>query len=63
MLFSSSFNIVLIFLLWQYVDEVIIGTPSTTNKDLLDHFKVNVVVQGMTHIYPVTDGSDPYEVR
>ncbi|XP_071796948.1 ethanolamine-phosphate cytidylyltransferase-like [Asterias amurensis] len=45
----------------RYVDEVIIGTPSTTNKDLLDHFKVNVVVQGMTHIYPVTDGSDPYE--
>ncbi|XP_022092473.1 ethanolamine-phosphate cytidylyltransferase-like [Acanthaster planci] len=45
----------------RYVDEVVIGAPSVTTGELLDHFKVNLVVQGMTHIHPVADGIDPYE--
>ncbi|XP_038064216.1 ethanolamine-phosphate cytidylyltransferase-like isoform X2 [Patiria miniata] len=45
----------------RYVDEVVIGAPPEITGDLLDHFKVNVVVQGMTHIQPVADGVDPYE--
>lgn len=47
---------------WQYVDEVVIGAPYIVTKDLLDHFRVDVVVHGYTSVAPAVDGSDPYEV-
>uniref|UniRef100_A0AAX7VZE1 ethanolamine-phosphate cytidylyltransferase n=1 Tax=Astatotilapia calliptera TaxID=8154 RepID=A0AAX7VZE1_ASTCA len=44
----------------QYVSEVVIGAPFAVTKDLLDHFKVDLVCHGKTEIYPDKDGSDPY---
>ena len=46
----------------KYVDEVVIGAPFKVNKDLLDHFKVDIVVHGKTGVAPDIDGTDPYEV-
>nr|XP_054763001.1 ethanolamine-phosphate cytidylyltransferase-like isoform X1 [Lytechinus pictus] len=45
----------------RYVDEVVIGAPYRVTSELLDHFDVDVVVQGKTEIHPGADGSDPYE--
>uniref|UniRef100_A0A8C5B9F2 ethanolamine-phosphate cytidylyltransferase n=1 Tax=Gadus morhua TaxID=8049 RepID=A0A8C5B9F2_GADMO len=44
----------------RYVSEVVIGAPFEVTKDLLDHFKVDLVCHGKTNIYPCTDGMDPY---
>ncbi|KAF3846315.1 hypothetical protein F7725_003393, partial [Dissostichus mawsoni] len=44
----------------RYVSEVVIGAPFAVTKDLLDHFKVDLVCHGKTVIYPDKDGSDPY---
>ncbi|KAM3864499.1 ethanolamine-phosphate cytidylyltransferase-like isoform 2-T2 [Diretmus argenteus] len=44
----------------RYVSEVVIGAPFAVTKDLLDHFKVDLVCHGKTEIYPDKDGSDPY---
>nr|XP_020476610.1 ethanolamine-phosphate cytidylyltransferase-like isoform X2 [Monopterus albus] len=44
----------------RYVSEVVIGAPFAVTKDLLDHFKVDLVCHGKTEIYPNKDGSDPY---
>uniref|UniRef100_A0A672YIE3 ethanolamine-phosphate cytidylyltransferase n=1 Tax=Sphaeramia orbicularis TaxID=375764 RepID=A0A672YIE3_9TELE len=44
----------------SYVSEVVIGAPFAVTKDLLDHFKVDLVCHGKTEIYPDKDGSDPY---
>ena len=46
----------------QYVDEVVIGAPYSVTKELIDHFKIDVVVHGKTEVMPDTDGSDPYAV-
>lgn len=48
-----------LFLL-QYVSEVVIGAPYSVTKDLMEHFKVDVVCHGKTHISLDYDGSDPY---
>ncbi|XP_063075909.1 ethanolamine-phosphate cytidylyltransferase [Engraulis encrasicolus] len=46
----------------RYVSEVVIGAPYTVNKDLLDHFKVDIVCHGKTDVLPDRDGTDPYDV-
>lgn len=46
----------------KYVSEVVIGAPYSVTQDLLDYFKVNLVVHGETDILPDEDGKDPYEV-
>lgn len=47
----------------KYVDEVVIGAPYAVTKELMDHFKVDIVVHGKTEVCPDLDGSDPYAVR
>uniref|UniRef100_A0A667ZNK5 ethanolamine-phosphate cytidylyltransferase n=1 Tax=Myripristis murdjan TaxID=586833 RepID=A0A667ZNK5_9TELE len=44
----------------RYVSEVVIGAPYAVGKDLLDHFKVDLVCHGKTEVFPDKDGSDPY---
>lgn len=46
----------------KYVDEVVIGAPYKVTKELMDHFKVDLVCHGNTYVLPDTDGTDPYEV-
>uniref|UniRef100_A0A672NTC2 ethanolamine-phosphate cytidylyltransferase n=1 Tax=Sinocyclocheilus grahami TaxID=75366 RepID=A0A672NTC2_SINGR len=43
-----------------YVSEVVIGAPYAVGKDLLDHFKVDLVCHGKTEVFPDTDRTDPY---
>lgn len=49
-------------LLLQYVSEVVIGAPYAVTQDLMEHFRVDIVVHGQTQIVDDVDGSDPYEV-
>ncbi|KAE8737862.1 hypothetical protein FOCC_FOCC016674 [Frankliniella occidentalis] len=51
---------VLSVLACKYVSEVVIGAPYAVTQDLMEHFKVNVVCHGKTHIPADMDGSDPY---
>ncbi|UXI21756.1 Signal transducing adapter molecule 1 [Sarcoptes scabiei] len=51
---------VLSVLACKYVNEVIIGAPFKITKELLDHFKVDLVIHGKTSIMKDRDGSDPY---
>ncbi|KAJ8283193.1 hypothetical protein COCON_G00020430 [Conger conger] len=44
----------------RYVSEVVIGAPYAVGRDLLDHFKVDLVCHGKTEVFPDQDGSDPY---
>lgn len=44
----------------QYVSEVVIGAPYSVTADLMDHFRVDIVIHGHTTITPDADGSDPY---
>ncbi|KAI3352879.1 hypothetical protein L3Q82_019456 [Scortum barcoo] len=44
----------------RYVSEVVIGAPYAVGKDLLDHFKVDLVCHGKTEVFPDKDASDPY---
>ncbi|XP_076843178.1 ethanolamine-phosphate cytidylyltransferase-like [Brachyhypopomus gauderio] len=46
----------------RYVSEVVIGAPYAVSKDLLDHFKVDLVCHGKTEVFLDQDGSDPYAV-
>lgn len=46
----------------QFVSEVVIGAPYSVNKDLMDHFKVDVVCHGQTPISHDVDNEDPYKV-
>jgi len=48
-------------LAYRCVDEVVIGAPYSVSAEMLDHFKVSLVVHGMTPIAPDVDGQDPYE--
>ncbi len=50
------------FVLVRCVDEVVIGAPYAVSKSLMEHFKVDIVCHGKTHIDPDLDGSDPYAV-
>jgi len=52
---------VLSVLACRYVNEVVIGAPTTVTAETMDHFKVDVVVHGMTAIEPDTNlQQDPY---
>ncbi|XP_018325292.1 ethanolamine-phosphate cytidylyltransferase [Agrilus planipennis] len=53
---------VLSVLACKYVSEVVIGAPYTVTKDLMDHFKVDVVVHGKTFVMPDVSNEDPYRV-
>ncbi|KAL1251550.1 hypothetical protein QQF64_019346 [Cirrhinus molitorella] len=44
----------------RYVSEVVIGAPYAVGKDLLDHFKVDLVCHGKTEVFLDTDRTDPY---
>uniref|UniRef100_A0AAY5EEI5 ethanolamine-phosphate cytidylyltransferase n=1 Tax=Electrophorus electricus TaxID=8005 RepID=A0AAY5EEI5_ELEEL len=44
----------------SYVSEVVIGAPYAVGKDLLDHFKVDLVCHGKTEVLPDKDDTDPY---
>jgi len=44
----------------RYVSEVVIGAPYAVTKDLMDHFKVDLVLHGKTPVMPDVDGEDPY---
>ena len=48
----------------KYVNEVVIGAPYSVTKDLIEHFKVDVVCHGQTAISPDPDCGqfDPYAV-
>ena len=48
----------------KYVNEVVIGAPYSVTKDLMEHFKVDVVCHGQTLIHPDPDIGqfDPYAV-
>ena len=46
----------------QYVSEVVIGAPYAVTAELMDHFKVNMVVHGKSAIPLDVDGSDAYSV-
>lgn len=41
---------------------MVIGAPYSVTMDLINHFKVSLVIHGQTPYEPDADGSDPYEV-
>lgn len=51
---------VLSVLACKYVSEVVIGAPYTVTKDLMEHFKVDVVVHGETPIMEDVNEEDPF---
>ncbi|CAF1008234.1 unnamed protein product [Rotaria sordida] len=53
---------VLSVLACRYVDEVVIGAPYAVTMDLINHFKVSLVIHGQTIYDNDGDGRDPYEV-
>ena len=53
---------VLSVLACKYVSEVVIGAPYIVNKDLMDHFKVDLVIHGNTRIATDESGADPFAV-
>jgi len=44
----------------RYVSEVVIGAPYTIDKNLMDHFNVDLVCHGSTNIVDDSFGNDPY---
>ncbi|KAJ8953984.1 hypothetical protein NQ314_007177 [Rhamnusium bicolor] len=52
---------VLSVLACKYVSEVVIGAPYTVSKDLMEHFKVDVVVHGKTPVMEDENGQDPFK--
>lgn len=53
---------VLSVLACKYVSEVVIGAPYVVTKELMEHFKVDVVVHGKTPVMAGENGEDPFEV-
>lgn len=53
---------VLSVLACRYVDQVIIGAPYRVTLELLEQFKVDMVVHGETNVMEDVDGTDPYEI-
>ncbi len=41
---------------------MVIGAPYAVTMDLMNHFKVALVIHGQTTCEPDIDGRDPYEV-
>lgn len=52
---------VLSVLACKYVSEVVIGAPYNVTKDLMDHFKIDVVVHGETPVLLDDNGEDPFD--
>ncbi|CAG5096126.1 Oidioi.mRNA.OKI2018_I69.XSR.g14482.t1.cds [Oikopleura dioica] len=46
----------------RYVSEVVIGAPYTIDKNLMEHFNVDMVIHGSTEVFPNELGEDPYTV-
>ncbi|KJE97449.1 phosphoethanolamine-cytidyltransferase [Capsaspora owczarzaki ATCC 30864] len=46
----------------KFVDEAVIGAPYSVTEELIEHFRVSVVVQGAGEVQPDVDGQDPYRV-
>lgn len=44
----------------RYVSEVVIGAPYTIDRNLMDHFNVDLVCHGSTNIVEDCLGNDPY---
>ncbi|KAF5269991.1 hypothetical protein FQR65_LT05790 [Abscondita terminalis] len=53
---------VLSVLACKYVSEVVIGAPYVVTRDLMEHFKVDLVIHGKTPIANDENGADPFEV-
>nr|XP_039263385.1 ethanolamine-phosphate cytidylyltransferase-like [Styela clava] len=51
---------VLSVLACRHVDEVVIGAPYTVSRDIMAHFKVNLVIHGNSKVYADSVGGDPY---
>ena len=46
----------------RYVNEVVIGAPYTVTAETMDHFKIDVVVHGMTSVESdFRNNKDPYQ--
>ena len=43
------------------MSEVVIGAPYSVSKDMMDHFKVDLVCHGATPVSTDVDHCDPYE--
>jgi len=52
---------VLSVLAYRCVDEVVIGAPYKVSKELMQHFKVDLVCHGTANVANDEDGTDPYE--
>ncbi|KAK6632727.1 Ethanolamine-phosphate cytidylyltransferase [Polyplax serrata] len=53
---------VLSVLAFKFVSEVVIGAPYSVTRNLMEHFKVDIVCHGNTQIVPDVNGSDPYAI-
>lgn len=53
---------VLSVLACKYVNEVVIEAPHSVTKDLIDHFKIDLVCHGKTEIELDEFGQDPFKV-
>nr|CAB3264718.1 ethanolamine-phosphate cytidylyltransferase [Phallusia mammillata] len=53
---------VLSVLACKYVHEVVIGAPFTVSAEMMDYFKVDVVVHGNSQVFSDAHGNDPYDV-
>lgn len=58
--YNSNLSEKCIYYFFQYVSEVVIGAPLPVTKELMDHFKVDVVCHGQTAIHLTEDYCDPY---
>lgn len=52
---------VLSVLACKYVSEVVIGAPYKVTRDLMEHFKIDIVIHGLTPVMDDEDGEDPYK--
>lgn len=53
---------VLSVLACRHVDQVIIGAPYKVTNELLEQFKVDIVVHGNTNVMMDEDGTDPFSI-
>lgn len=53
---------VLSVLACRHVHEVVIGAPFTITEELMNHFKVDLVVHGNSTVNADSQGNDPYEL-
>ena len=45
---------------FRFVSEVVIGAPYTIDRNLMEHFNVDLVCHGSTQIVSDSFGEDPY---